>query len=446
MERVNTGREPYFKKILLFALPLMLSGLFQTLYSAADLMVVGRFEGELSLAAVGSTGSLTNLILGLFMGLAVGSGVCVAHGIGAEDDEDVSKTLHTSVLLASILGVTVAVVGFFLAPRMLMLMGTPDDVLPLASLYIRIIFMGSPASIIYNYASAMLRASGDSKRPLMFLIVSGFINVVLNVLFVAVFRIGVAGVAIGTVVSQVASAVMVLLHMRRVEGPLHLSLRRLAIDKKRLKKILHIGIPSGVQGILFSFSNVIVQSSINSFGSAVVAGSAASNNVERFYYVAYHAFYDSALTFVGQAYGAKRLHYVKRIVVTSVVCVLIIAVLLTAFGLIFAHPLLSLYIPERGDTFDAALIRFNTLIVPYFLCGIMEIMVGALRGMGRSITSAVISLIFACGLRVMWIATIFKKFTTPLCIYTTYPVSWAMTALVGGILVVMTVKREMKKQ
>lgn len=444
MKRVRSDRESYFKKTLLFALPLMLSGLLQTLYSAADLVVVGRFEGELALAAVGSTGSLTSLILGMFLGLAVGGGVCVAHGIGANDDEDVQKTVHTSILLSAIMGVAVAVIGFFLAPEMLKLMGTPDDVLPSASLYIRIIFLGSPASIIYNYAAAMLRAAGDSKRPLIFLTVSGIVNVVLNLFFVTVFRLGVAGVALATIISQAVSAVMVLFHMTRVDGPLHLYLRKLSLDKKRLKKILHIGIPSGIQSIVMAYSNVTVQSSINSFGSAVVAGSATSANVERLYYVAYHAFYDSSLTFVGQAVGAKRYDRIKRIVITSVVCVIMVAVVLTAFGLIFAEPLLKMYIPEGENALDAAMLRFTTLIVPYFLCGFMEIMVGALRGMGRSVTSTVISLIFACGLRIVWIATVFKVFTTPLCIYLTYPISWALTALVGGILVAVAVKKEMK--
>lgn len=447
MDRVNTVRDPYFKKILLFALPLMLSGLLQTLYSAADLVVVGRFEGELSLAAVGSTGSLTSLILGLFMGLAVGSGVCVAHGIGAKDHEDVQKTLHTSILLAFILGVVVAILGFFLAPQMLKLMDTPEDVLPLAILYVKIIFLGSPASLVYNYAAAMLRAAGDSKRPLIFLAVSGVVNVALNVVLVAIFRIGVAGVAIGTSVSQAVAAVMVLLHMRNTKGPFHLSFRKLTIHKEKLKKVLLIGIPSGVQGVLFAFSNVIVQSSINSFGSAVVAGSAVSANVERLYYIAYHAFYDASLTFVGQTVGAKKLHNIKRIVITSVICVLMVAVVLTVFGVIFAEPLLKMYIADESmGVLEAAMERFITLVLPYFLCGIMEIMVGTLRGMGRSMTSAVISLIFACGLRIIWIATIFKIFTTPLCIYLTYPISWALTALVGGILISVAVKKEMKNK
>ena len=444
MNGVKTVKEPYFKKILLFALPLMLSGIFQSLYVAADLVVVGRFEGDVALAAVGSTGSLTSLILGLFLGLAVGGGVCVAHGIGANDSEDIRKTVHTSILLAAIMGIAVAILGFFLAPWILRLMETPEDVLPLASTYIKIIFLGSPALVIYNYAAAMLRASGDSKRPLIFLTVSGVVNIVLNLLFVAVLGMGVVGVALGTIIAQMTSAVMVIIHMRRIDGPLHLSLRRLSIDAERLKKILRIGIPSGIQGVLLAISNVTVQSSINSFGSAVVAGNSAAANVERFYYIAYHSFYDASITFVGQAVGAKKFERIKRIVLTAMLCVVIFAVVLSAIGLIFAEPLLKMYIPDNKDALDAATLRFTTLVIPYFLCGFMEITVGTLRGMGRSMSSTVITLIFACVLRILWIATVFKVFTTPLCIYMTYPISWILTTIVGGIMIVVAVKKEIK--
>ena len=438
--------QSYFKKILLFSLPLMLTGVLQTLYNAADLIVVGRFEGEVALAAVGSTGSLTNLILGLFMGLSVGAGVCVAHGIGAKQDEDVRRTLHTSILVAFILGVVVGIIGFFLAPQLLHLMGTPDDVIDSASLYIRIIFIGTPASIVYNYAASMLRASGDSKRPLIFLTVSGLANVALNLLLVAVFKIGVSGVAIGTIVSQLISAALILLYMRRIDGPLHLSFRKLRIHKDKLKKILLIGIPSGVQGTLFSLSNVILQSSINSFGSVVVAGSAAAANVEAFYYIAYHAFYDGALTFVGQSVGAKRFGEIKKIVRSSIICVLLVAVVLITVGVVFGDALLGLYIPDGSDALAAASQRFMMLMFPYFLCGFMEIVSGTLRGMGRSISSAVISLIFACALRIVWIATVFRAFPTPECIYITYPISWILTTAVGMVLVVVAIKKEIRAQ
>ena len=442
---IESGQS-YFKKIMLFSLPLMLTGILQMLYNAADLVVVGRFEGEVALAAVGSTGALTNLILGLFMGLSVGAGVCVAHGIGAKQRLEVQRTLHTSILLAFVLGVFVGVVGFFLAPQLLSLMGTPEDVIDSAALYIRIIFIGAPASIVYNYAAAMLRASGDSKHPLIFLTIAGLANVALNIILVAGFGMGIAGVAIGTIVSQFISAVMIIIHMSRLEGMLHLSFVRLRIHKKYLKKILLIGIPSGVQGSLFSLSNVILQSSINSFGSLVVAGSAAAANVENFYYVGYHAFYDSTLTFVGQSVGAKKFGEIKKIVLSSVICVLIVAVVLITLGAVFADALLGLYIPDGSDALAAAKQRFMMLVFPYFMCGFMEIMSGTLRGMGRSISSAVISLICVCALRILWIATVFRAFPTPECIYITYPISWILNTVVGLVLVVIAIKKEIRAQ
>lgn len=442
---LSDGRS-YFKKILLFSLPIMLTGVLQTMYNAADLIVVGRFEGEIALAAVGSTGSLTSLILGLFMGLSVGAGVCVAHGIGARKEKEVQKTLHTSILVAFILGVIVGVVGFFLAPQMLHLMGTPDDVIAAASLYVRIIFVGAPASVVYNYAAAMLRASGDSKRPLIFLTVSGLINVALNLLLVIVFRIGVVGVAVGTIASQYASAAMILLYLRRLEGSLHLSFRKLKIHRSALKKVLIIGIPSGVQGTMFSLSNVIIQSSINSFGSVVMAGNAAAANVEAFYYIAYHSFYDAALTFVGQNVGAKRFGEIKKIMISSAVCVLLSAVVLISVGLIFEDALLGLYIDKNTEAFVAAKQRFTLIMIPYFLCGFMEIVSGTLRGMGRSISSAVISLTFACAFRIVWIATVFKAFPTPECIYVTYPITWVLTMIAGLVLVLIAIKKEMRAQ
>ena len=436
----------YFKKILFFAIPLMLTGVLQTLYNAADLVVVGRFEGELALAAVGSTGSLTNLILGLFMGLSVGAGVCVAHSIGAKQDKDVSEILHTSVLIAIIFGVVVGVIGFFLAPELLKLMDTPENVIDKASLYVRIIFIGAPGSILYNYCAAMLRASGDSKRPLLFLTVSGLINVGLNVFLVAVLHMGVAGVAVATIASQAVSAIMAILYLRKNKGPLHFSFRKLRIHKDKMKKILIIGIPSGVQGTLFSLSNVIIQSSVNSFGSTVVAGNSASANAEGFFYVVYHAFYDCALTFVGQSAGAKKYGDIKKIVIYSMLNVLIFAVILTTLGVVFKDFILGLYLPDNPEAMASASLRYNMIVIPYSLCGLMEIASGALRGLKRSMSSAVISLIFACLLRVVWIATIFKLYPTPECIYITYPISWVLTAAVLLIFVVQAVKKEIALQ
>lgn len=438
----TTGKRAYFVKILLFALPLMLTGLLQSLYNAADLVVVGRFDGELSLAAVGSTGSLTNLILSLFMGLAVGAGVCVAHGIGAKDYDDVQRTLHTSILTALILGVIIGAIGFVLAPELLQLMDTPEDVIDKASLYVRIIFLGAPFNVTYNYAASMLRAAGDSKRPLIFLAVSGALNVVLNLVLVIVFNMGVAGVAIGTIASQALSAVLALVYMSKAKKScLRFSWRSLKIHKDKIGKILLIGIPSGVQSALFGFSNVILQSSVNSLGSAVVAGNSAASNIADFYYVAYHAFYDCSLTFVGQSVGAKKYGEIKKIIIYSVLNVMMFAAVLTAIGFLLREQLLGLYIVDNLEALEAARIKYMMLIPTYFLCGVMEIGSGALRGMGRSTSSAVISLIFACVLRVVWVKTVFKLYPTPQCIYITYPMSWILTSVVTFIFIWRAVKK-----
>ncbi|MBQ9112068.1 MAG: MATE family efflux transporter [Clostridia bacterium] len=436
----------YFKKILLFSIPLMLTGLLQSLYSAADLVVVGRFDGELALAAVGSTGSLTNLILGLFMGLAVGAGVCVAHGIGAKRYDDVQKTLHTAVATALILGVFIGIVGYILAPQMLRLMDTPDDVIDMASTYIRIIFLGAPAAVLYNYCASMLRSAGDSKRPLIFLAVSGVVNVILNIVLVAGFHMGVAGVAIGTIASQLVSAVLVMVYLVKTKSVLHFSVKNLRIHKDKLIKILKIGIPSGIQGSLFSFANVIIQSSINSFGSTVMSGSSASANIEGFYYVAYNSFYHAALTFVGQCVGAKRFGDIKKIVLYSIANNLIFAAVLITVGLVFKDALLGLYVPDSPEAMAAASQRYMVLIIPYFLCGIMEIASGTLRGMGRSMTSAIISLVGACLFRVVWISTVFEYIRTPECIYISFPISWVLTAAVSFIFAAIAVKKEMRLQ
>lgn len=440
------SKNGYFKKILLFSIPLMLTGILQSLYSAADLVVVGRFEGELALAAVGSTGALTNLILGLFMGLSVGAGVCVAHGIGAKRYDDVQKTLHTAIATAAILGVFIGVVGYVLAPQMLHLMDTPDDVIGMASTYIRIVFLGAPAAVIYNYCASMLRAVGDSKRPLIFLAISGLVNVALNIILVAVIKMGVAGVAIGTVSSQVISAVLILTYFSKTGGVLHFSVRNLRIHKDKLVKILKIGIPSGIQGSLFSFSNVIIQSSINSFGSTVMSGSSASANIEGFYYVAYNAFYHATLTFVGQCVGAKKYSDIKKIVLSSMACNLIFAAVLITVGLALKDALLGIYVPDNAEVMAAATQRFMVLVIPYFLCGFMEIGSATLRSMGRSVTSAVICLIGACLFRIVWINTVFRYIRTPECVYLSFPITWVITATVLFVFSAIAVKKEIKMQ
>lgn len=432
-QELNMTEGPFLKKIILFLIPLVLTGLLQTLYNAADLVVVGRFRGELALAAVGCTGALTNLIVGLFMGLSVGAGVLVAHAIGANDHERVEKVVHNSVLLSVVLGVIVAVVGFIFAPQLLVLMDTPDTVLASATLYLRIILCGVPASMLYNYCASMVRSMGDTKHPLIFLTISGVVNVVLNLFFVAVFGMGVEGVAIATIASQYLSAIMILVFMMRSDTCIRFTPKKLGLDAKIVKKILYIGIPSGIQGCLFSFSNVLIQSSINSFGDIVMAGNAAGANIEGFVYIAMNSVYHAALTFVGQNMGARKYHNIKKITLLCAICVTVIGLVMAGFFFLFREFFVGLYVSGEGvireAVMNAAFRRMSFLMIPYFLCGIMEVLCGTMRGMGKSITAMVISLLGACAFRILWLETVFKIFPQIECVYISYAISWVLTII-----------------
>lgn len=440
MRSADMTQGPFLKKIILFAIPLILTGVLQQLYNAADLIVVGMFDGQIALAAVGTTGSLTNLVVGLFLGLSVGAGVAVAHHIGERREDEVRKVVHTSVLLSFILGVLIAMIGYVWAPTLLEWMGTPHNVISHSVLYIRIIFLGFPAQLVYNYSASMLRSAGDAKRPLIFLSVSGLVNVLLNVVLVAVFRMGVAGVAIATTVAQYLSATMILIYMMRTKGPMHLSLRELGLNRSKVSKILYIGIPSGIQSVLFSLSNVLIQSSINSFGDTVMAGSAAASNLEAFVYIAMNAMYHVSLTFIGQNVGARTYHNIKKILIYCVVVVTLLGFLIGVLIFIFHEPLVNLYAPNNPEVMAAAVERMRIIMFTYFMCGLMETLCGGLRAMGKSITSMVISLCGACGFRILWLVTVFRWFNTPSSIYLSYPVSWILTNIAQAIFLVLALR------
>ncbi len=443
-KKVDMTEGPFLKKMIFFAIPLILTGLLQSLYNAADLVVVGQFRGDVAVAAVGSTSSLTNLIVGLFMGLSVGSGVLVAHHIGAKEDGEVKKVVHTSVLVSVVLGVIIAAVGFFAAEGLLKLMDTPAEVLPYATLYMRIIFLGMPGSMLYNYLASVLRSAGDSKRPLLFLSVSGIVNVVLNVFLVTAFGMGVDGVAVSTIISQYLSAIMALVYLMKTSGVLHFSFKDMKLDIKKLKRILYIGVPSGIQGSLFSFSNVIIQSSINSFGDDIVAGSAASSNIENFIYIALNAVYHVALTFIGQNIGAKKYKNIRRVTAYSIFIVMGIGLIFSTLGIVLRYQLIGLYVSSEAAV-EAAVARFMIIVPLYFTCGCMEVFCAGLRAFGRSVTAMVISLAGACGLRILWIQTIFRIFPTPESIYISYPISWIITALCHLAFMVFAAKKLMKQ-
>lgn len=436
---------PILSKVLLFALPLMCSSILQLLFNAADIIVVGNFAGDNSLAAVGSNSALINLLINFFLGLSVGANVLVARYTGAKQNREASQTIHTAMLLSVYIGIFLTIVGLIGAKRILAWMQTPEDVLPLASLYLRIYLIGMTASTLYNFGSSILRAVGDTKRPLYYLTIAGVINVLLNLFFVIVCKLDVAGVALATVISQCISAGLIVRCMMKAEGSIHMDLSLLHIDGDKFRRILQIGLPASFQGMVFSFSNVIIQSSINSFGAVVVAGNSAAANIEGFVYVAMNAFHQAATSFTGQNIGAAKYERINRILYITQGCVLVVGLLLGNLVVLFGRSLLSLY-TNSAAVVDAGITRLRIICSTYALCGMMEVMVGSLRGMGYAVMPMIVSLIGACGLRLIWIFTFFRMemFHTRTSLYLTYPASWLITFLTHVICFVI-VRRKLAK-
>ena len=413
-------------KVLMFSLPLVLTSILQLLYNAADVIVVGRFAGPQSLAAVSSTGALINLLVNIFMGLSVGSSVVIARAYGAGDVREVQQSVHTSITVAGIAGVGVGILGFFASRPMLQLMNSPENVIDLAALYMRIFFLGMPFNMLYNFGAAILRAVGDTRRPLYFLTASGLVNVLLNLLLVIVFRLDVAGVAIATVVSQLISAVLVLGCLLRSEGSIRLDPRSLRIHREPLIHIVRVGLPAGLQGSLFSISNVLIQSSVNSFGSIAMAGNGAAANLEGFVYVAMNAIHQAALTFASQNLGARKLDRVRRNMWVCLATVTVIGLSMGLVMLLLGRPLLFLY-NDDPEVIRYGLLRMAFILPTYFTCGCMDVIVGQLRGIGYSIMPMIVSLTGACLFRVVWIYTAFAASPTLNTLYISYPISWVLT-------------------
>lgn len=419
---------PLWNKILLFALPLMASSMLQLFFNAADIVVVGRFAGTEALAAVGSNTSLINLMINLFVGLSVGTNVVVARDLGAGRDDNVRRSVHTSVTLALLSGVVMMIFGVVMVRQLLVWMSSPTDVIDLATVYLRIYFFGMPANIFYNFGAAILRAQGDTRRPLYYLTTAGVINVALNLFFVVVLNMDVAGVGLATVISQYVSALLVLRCLMREQGPLHLDLKKLRLDWPVVRCILEVGLPAGFQGVLFSLSNVVIQSSLNSFNDPViVAGSAASANIESFVYVGMNAFYQAAITFVGQNYGAGKTRRVDKVALECIGFVTFTGLVLGNLAYFFGCELAAIYAPGEPDVIAQAVLRLGFIACPYFICGVMDTMVGVLRGIGYSVVPMVVSLVGACGLRLIWVATVFPLFRSPATLYFSYPVTWTIT-------------------
>ena len=422
-------------KVLFFSLPIMLSGILQLLFNAADTIVVGRFAGNEALAAVGSVGSLNNMIISLFVGLSIGVNVLVARFTGAKDAERVSETVHTAVLLSLVGGAVLAVVGFVAARPLLEIMGSPEDVIDLAELYIRIIFVGMPVQMLYNFCAAVLRAVGDTKRPLYFLTIAGVINAGLNLVFVIGFKMSVAGVA------QAVSAVLVTRSLMLMDGPTRLQLNRLSIKPHIMRMIIQIGLPAGIQSCMFSLSNVVIQSSVNSFGSIVIAGNAAGMNVGNFVYQAMNTFQQAVTCFAGQNIGARKPRRVLTSMYVSLFWAFSFGVVFGVLSCVFGAQLLSLYSTDPA-VIQVGLNRMYIVCGPYFLCGIMDVMTGVLRGVGYSLLPMIVSLMGACVFRIFWVMTVFAANRTMDCLMVSYPVSWALTFLVlVGIFVVLWNKK-----
>ena len=426
--RMDMTEGPLTTKIIKFTIPVMLSGILQLLFNTADVIGVGRFTGKTALAAVGSTGSLINLLVSLFMGLSIGTNVLVARYQGAKDDKAVSETVHTSIALGIVGGLILLIIGVVATRPLLEMMATPEDVIDQSTLYMRILFFGMPLNLILNFGAAILRAIGDTKRPLYYLTIAGVINLFLNIFLVTVFSLGVAGVAIATVISEGVSCVLILLCLKHETGAIRLYFNRIKINPSKCVDIMKIGLPAGLQGCIFSISNVLIQSSVNSFGSTVMAGNTAASNIEGFVYVSMNSLHQTCISFTSQNFGAGKFKRIKMVLINCLVIVAITGLVLGNSAYFFGKFLLSAYNNE-AEVISYGLIRLSIISTMYFLCGLMDVMVGAMRGIGYSILPMIVSLVGACGLRIVWIYTVFVKFRTLDILFISYPVTWTITFL-----------------
>ena len=419
-------------KLISFSLPLMLSGILQLLFNAVDIIVVGRFTGRQALAAVGSTTALINIFTNLFIGISLGANVLAARFYASGKEKEMSETVHTSITLALISGLVMALAGVLLARFALNLMGTPNDVIDQSVLYMRIYFLGMPFFMLYNYGAAILRAVGDTKRPLFFLVISGMTNAVLNLVLVIVFHMGVAGVAIGTIVSQLISSILVLRCLYTSNTSYRLYFSKLGIKTQYLKQIFQVGIPAGIQSTVINLSNALLQSSVNSFGSVAMAGYTAANNIFGFLYMSVNAVTQSCMSFTSQNYGVKKLKRIDRVLLDCMILSVGVTLTLGCGAYFFGPELLKIY------TSDADVIRCGVEVlafttVPYFCCGIMDLLPGALRGMGYSGVPMILSIIGTVGTRIVWIFGLFPAHRSLSFLFISYPVSWILTILMQAV-------------
>lgn len=433
------------KKFMVFVVPLIITGVLQVFFNAADLVVAGRFAGETALAAVGSTSSLINLILGLAIGLSVGANIVAAVFIGADDRGLVKKTVDTAIMISLVCGVICMTIGILGARALLTLMGTPEDVIEQSIIYFRIYFAGIPASMLYNFSAAILRAAGESRKPLIYLLISGITNVFLNIIFVTQFKMGAAGVGLATALTQYLAAFLIICELIKTDEIYKFTPKDFKPSKAVFKRILSIGIPSGIQGMVFSFSNIIIQSSVNSFGSEVVAGNSAAANIESFAYIAMNAFSVAATTVAGQNIGAKKYKRIDKVVWETGLLVTGVGIVLGGLIYIFGDPLARLYCPDSEMAVNYAQIRLFYIALPYFLCGLFEVLTGILKSCGYAIASMIISLVCCCGVRIVWIYTVFAAVRTLESIYILYGMTWTLAIIACVILYLAVARRNMRK-
>ena len=444
---MNMCEGPLFSKIWIFTIPLILSGLLQLLFNAVDMIVAGRYVGKEALAAIGSTSSLINLLTNVFIGLSTAANVLVARFFGSGRENDVHETVHTSIALSVICGIIMSALGIAVAPKLLILMGTHETVLPMATLYIRIYFLGMPVLMLYNFGAAILRAIGDTKRPLYYLTISGAINAICNVIFIVVFHMGVDGVAYATIMSQAISAVLTLRCLMVSDECYRFELKKVHIYKDKLLQILRLGLPAGFQGSIFSISNVLIQSSVNSFGPDAMAGNSAACNIEGFVYVTMNTFHVTCLSFTSQNYGRHYFDRIKKILLICLASAAAVGFIAGSLAYVFGPQLLALY---ANDADKAVVIRYGMrrmaiIMFTYFTCGTMDTCVGAIRGLGYSVMPMIVSLLGACAFRVVWIFTIFRAFPSLENLYISYPISWTITTTVH-IICFIIVFNKLKKQ
>ena len=466
MEKLKKRKDltsgPIVPQILLFALPMMATAVLQLLFNTADTIVVGRWGGdtpaecERALAAVGSCSSLINLFVNLFLGLSVGAGICVAHDIGAKDEDGVRRTVHTAVITALGAGALVTLLGFSFAKDALLLMGTDESVLPEATKYIYAYFCGMPANMLYNYCASILRSKGDTVRPLIFLSVAGVANVVFNLFAVLVLRWGAMGVGVATAISQWISCILIVIYMMRMEGPCRLEPRALRLNTRKFRRMITIGLPAGLQSALFSISNVLIQSSVNSFGPTIVAANTAAANIEAYTYAVQNTLHHAAMTFVAQNLGARKYTRMKHAILHCLWIATAVGLLFGISTYVFSDTLIGIFAPGNANVVKFGMVRTFLFGLTYFLCGIMEVGSASLRAIGKSFVSMIVSLVGSCALRIVWIFAVFRTLPVEpteentvfrlLMLYISYPVTWIITSAVLFLMFAICFKKIRQNQ